>query len=200
MQAAVGQVAPEPIPLPTCHVHAERVEEPRPEIVHEALPGDQLHSRTCGVRRTVVVDEPATGFLFRLVVEERHDRIRPGRLWQRVPAMPGRHRQRPMKCQVSRPFAGALCLCREQCGQSVVQRQPALAHCQPDRGRGEALAQRVQQLNAVAVIRRPPALRDDSAVSQHHQAVRFEGLFLQPIDQGQEGSRRDALRLGGTTR
>ena len=64
-------------------------------------------------------------------------------------------------------------------------------------GRGEALAERVEQMRPVRRVRRPPALGDHLAMPHDHQAVRLDaGRRLQRVEERADTSRVHSLRGG----
>ena len=75
------------------------------------------------------------------------------------------------------------------------RRQLAFGDGEADGGRGEALAQRVEQVPLLRVVGRPPALGDDLAVPQQHEAVHRVDVAIRRVDEGRAGGRRHALRF-----
>ena len=78
----------------------------------------------------------------------------------------------------------------EELQHLVVERQLPLGDRQADGGRGEALAQRVQHVRVVLLVRRPPALGHDVPVAHEHDAVQRVDLRLGRLDERQDGRRR----------
>jgi len=83
----------------------------------------------------------------------------------------------------------------EELQNRIVQTQLALGDGQPDGGRGEALAQRIEHVGRCGVVRRPPALGHDVPVSHEHEAVQGVDIGIGGIDERQNGRRGDALCL-----
>ena len=75
----------------------------------------------------------------------------------------------------------------------VVQAELPLGDGQPDGRGGEALAQRVQGVGRLGVIRRPPALRHHVAVTHEHEAVHRVDVLVGRLDEREDGRGRDAL-------
>ena len=89
---------------------------------------------------------------------------------------------------------------REELEHWLVEREPSLVDEQPDRGGGEGLAQRVDQLDALRGIGRPPPTCDDVAVPGDQEAVWVVAVRLEGVDEGEDAEGVDALggrRAGG---
>ena len=85
---------------------------------------------------------------------------------------------------------------REQVEHRLVEREPSLVDEQPDRSGGEGLAQRVDQLDALGGVGRPPSARDDLAVPGDQEAVRVVTVRLEGVNEGEEAEGIDALGRG----
>ena len=84
----------------------------------------------------------------------------------------------------------------QQVEDPVVERDPPGVDQQADGGGSEGLAQRVDELVALRGVWRPPAARDDVAVSRDQEAVRVVAVGLEGVDEGKEPAGVDVLGRG----
>ncbi len=178
VQAAEAQLAPRPVPRPRHLFDAQRVQQPRPQVLGQRLTGDPLEYRRQRVRRG-------------LVVREHGPRIPVGRQQQEAP-------DRFVPVQRQRPFVGLLVVpaghrrhvayehraaarvgdvgreLREVRDHRVVQPDQPLGDREAGGSRREALAEGVQEMDAVRRVRRPPPGRHHVVVPQDHETVRLD--------------------------
>ena len=69
----------------------------------------------------------------------------------------------------------------------VVDAQFALGDCQSDGCRGETLAQRIHLMRSLRIVGRPPALGDDFAMPDEHEAVKRIDLLIRRLDESEDG-------------
>ena len=189
--------------LPGVRVDAERLEQPRPQVLDQALAAEPLHDGGQGVGARLVVGEDRARLPVRRDEQEpahRLLRIQPDRPLERLLGVPAGHRR-----DVADPHRAAARIgdvgveLREVGEDSGVEIQQALVHREARRGRGEALAQRVEQVHPIRPVRRPPALGDDLPVADDHQAVQLDvGCRVDGVQEGGHARGVDALGAGRT--
>jgi hypothetical protein len=100
-----------------------------------------------------------------------------------VLAVAGRHREQVVDRQLEHHRVNVVGDPRRQeVDHTVVQPEPTLRDREADCGRGERLAQGVEQVNAVRGVRRPPPFRGDPAVPEDHQAVHLQPTVVQVVE------------------
>ncbi len=196
---AVGQ------PAEVLDVHPERVQQPGAQVLQQTLAGGALDDRGDRERAGLVVAEQGARFGVRRDPQETpHDvagRVGGGLLDRLLAVTAGHVRDVPDE-DAPRPLVGDVGVELGEVRQhGGVEVDEPLGHGEPE-GRGrEALGQRVEQVRAVGVERRPPALGHDVTVAQDLQAVRFDpGRALEGVDERGEAARVHPLGRRGAAR
>ena len=145
---------------------AERLEQPRPQVLDERLAGHLLDDGGQHVGRRRVVEEVRPGLVGDRQREERaderHGRLVEGEPGEVVRVVPGRHRQQVPHAHRLQVVARLRRSILGEEGQHLSSRLSfPSAIASPDPGRGEALAEREQHVRVVALVRPPPALGHD---------------------------------------
>ena len=97
----------------------------------------------------------------------------------------GHHQQIPHAAGLQ-VFAGVLRhLVGEQVHQLILQGEDALLHGKANGGRGQALAERKEDVGRLGVVGGPVALGVDLAVAQEHQPVHLHALAVEFVQQVQ---------------
>jgi hypothetical protein len=182
----------------------ERCEQARAEVVDQLRARRLLDDRRQHVGRRGVVEEVRA----RLV---RHRQRQKGarqpslrlerELLEVLVVVAGRHRQQVPHAHRLQVRAGlGRGVLREERQDLVVEAEPPFGHGHPDRGCGEALAQRVEHVGRVLRVRRPPAFGHHLAVAHEHEAVQRVDLGLGRFHEGEDSGGGDPLSLGAAAR
>ena len=111
----------------------------------------------------------------------------------------GRHRQQMVDGQLRHRRVDVVrCVVGQQVDDAVVEAEPTLGDGEPDGGRGERLAERVEQVDAVGGVGRPPPLGGHVAVAHDHQAVHLEAAGREVVEHAVDrgGRNPDVGRAG----
>jgi len=187
--------------LPVVVRDAERVEEPRPQIVPQPHAGRADHRRSQQVSRSRVVTEMRPRLEGRSSGEKRLFPVCGGsHVVHRAVVVAAVHRQQVADAHPLELFIEVLRqLVRKQVDQPGVKRKFPLGAGEPDRARGEAFAQREEHVRQLRRIRFLPRLGDHAAVPHDHQAV--DGIeFVERPEKGEQRGGGDPLRLRRGTR
>ncbi len=192
-----GVVAPPPV-----RADAQRLEQPGPQEVGQRAAAHLPDDRGERGRARLVVGEERAGFELGRHQQQTERQVTvpgPVRLLRPLAGVPAGHRghmpdpggPRPRVDHPGVPFG--------EVGQhGGVEIDQALGHREAERGRDNALAQRVQHPRRVRPVRVPPALGHHVAVPQHQQAVQFDvGQRGQGGDERVNSGHVNALLGGG---
>ena len=81
---------------------------------------------------------------------------------------------------------------RQEVDDAVIEPEPAFGEGEPDGGRRERLAERVEEVHALGRVGSPPPLDRDVPVADHHEAVHLEVASVEAVEHRVYGSDRDA--------
>ena len=181
---------------------AQRVQQPRAQIVQQVLPGDRVHNRRQHVRGGRVVVEVRARLVGHGEIQKDLRQRRGGierKRAQILPDMAGRHGQQIADAhglKLPGRFLGHGI--GEERDDLVMNIQMSLIDCKADAGRGETLAQGEQRVDEFGAVGRPPALGHDVTVAQDHQAVHVLDPGVERLDEVGDRSGRNALLLRRT--
>jgi hypothetical protein len=171
--------------VPPGRADAERVEEPRTQVVEQRLTGVLLDEGRERHRRRIVVSVPRADGLLGWDAQEAADEAASASLsgrFERVVPVPGGHREQVVDGQLGDGRVGVRRgMRRQQVDDPVVEPEPALGHGEADGGRREGLAQRVEQVEAIGGVGRPPALGGNVPVADDHEAVHLQAAGLEIV-------------------
>ncbi len=86
---------------------------------------------------------------------------------------------------------------REETDDSGIDGESSFSNGQADGGRGETLTEREELVRKMGSIGMPPALGDDMAMAEEHEAVEVVDLGFDGIYEGVNSRGRDTLDFGG---
>ena len=174
------------VTLPADVRDPQRLEQPGPQVVDQRPAAAALHQPGEGVGARLVVGEQRTGLG---VGGDPRDGL---------VGMTAGHRRDVAHLHGAAAWIGDVAVqLGEVAEHRVVQAEQTLVDGERDGGRGEALAEGVQQVGAVGRVGRPPALGHHPAVTQQHEAVRLDlRSRLERGDEGQYAVRVDPLGSG----
>ena len=183
--------------LPGGAFDAERFKHARLEAVQRGLPGDLLDDRREHVGGGAIVEEMAAGSVGNGPREEGfhpvlllHHRAR-GLL-----RVADGHREQIPHAQGRQIFTDGIGkFLRKKRNHFVIHPQFPIRHRQPHGGGRETFAHRIQRVNQVGTVRRPPAFRDHAPVAQHHHAMELVLALGDGLEEGQNARGRNALRF-----
>jgi len=84
---------------------------------------------------------------------------------------------------------------REKRNDLVLEVKTPAGDREPYRAGGHALGQGMHHVNAVGPIRRPPSFGDDMAAPPKHEALNFEPVLLDVVEESENASGGNALAL-----
>ena len=199
MEAGEAEVDTLRIFLPVSLLNAKRVEQTRSQVVDQLLARYVLEDGREHKGGDVVVGKDRARRLLRRRGKKARDPVVAALRYaiQRVLHVAGRHGEQVVDAHRLEVFAYVRRhLIRKERAHGIVHGEPTFLDGQANRRRRKALAQRVEQVNALGAVGRPPALGDHVAVAQEHEAVEFDLLLVGGLEEVGNGGGRDTLGCG----
>jgi hypothetical protein len=174
----------------------QRFEQARAQVIQRGLAGDFPHDGRKHMRPWAVIFEVRARLEGHRLGEER---FHPSRFIGElrlilVSATHGEQIAYAHHFQVGRRLRGRVF--REIFQDQIVHTHLAFRDRQSDRGRSEALAERVQDVGLIGGLRFPPTVGDDLPMPQQHETMHRILFLIRFLDIGANGRRGNALRLG----
>jgi len=200
VEAPAADVDAARIAVPDRIGDAERIEEARAEVFADAHACASLHAGGEHIGGAAVVDEVRAGRAIDRADEKGARpvavRIAEERV-ERIEFVPGGHGE-----QVAHAHGGEVVGDRgrqrfgEERDHAIVDAEEAIMHGEAHGGRGEALAEREEHVRSFGSVGCPPALGNDGAAAQQHEAVQMINFGVDAADEFMNGGRGNAARFG----